>query len=505
MTAFMIRLKTSAKRLWADTDGVILPYVTIMLVVIVGVSVLAIDGARVTSLQTQLQRAADAYALAGAVELDGADGARDRATAAINTLVTNSTLPGMGNEEVAVASIRYLKSLPTEDLTAIDASHDAATDAEAKYVEVTAQPVALTNILPASFFGGPNTTTTGAQAVAGRGDLTICDVPPVYICNPYETPGNSDAAATALLLQNLDTENTATALERRRQWKLLNGKDGPGQFGWLFPPDECSGANCLRDWIARTKPNACYNKARVHLNTGAMSSVNDALNVRFDIYGGPLSYSPDYAPAVNVRRGFTKGGGKTPWCTPQARPTSPYPYNPATGVVTNGVGALGRDTGTWPLPHKGTGVWDCDRYWKYNHTAAAPTGCTTSATISRYDVYRYEIDHNLLNDWSGDRKPNGTGESGRPYCAGENNGVDVSTGGMDRRIIFAAIVNCVARGPFPGGNNAVDVPVAAFGKFFMTEPVGAADPSDPAVRGEFVGVAKLEDGVTLYATVQLYR
>src|SRR5262249_7977365 len=43
-----------------DTDGVILPYVTILLVVIMGVGVLALDGARYMSLQTQLQQGADA-------------------------------------------------------------------------------------------------------------------------------------------------------------------------------------------------------------------------------------------------------------------------------------------------------------------------------------------------------------------------------------------------------------------------------------------------------------
>jgi hypothetical protein len=41
-----------------------------MLVVIVGISVLALDGARYMSLQTELQNRADALALAGAAELD---------------------------------------------------------------------------------------------------------------------------------------------------------------------------------------------------------------------------------------------------------------------------------------------------------------------------------------------------------------------------------------------------------------------------------------------------
>ena len=80
------------KRLWHDSDGIMLPYVTIMLVIFVGVGALALDGARATSLQTQLQKGADALAIAGAAELDRLTTSTSRATNAINTLVTNSSL-----------------------------------------------------------------------------------------------------------------------------------------------------------------------------------------------------------------------------------------------------------------------------------------------------------------------------------------------------------------------------------------------------------------------------
>ena len=71
-----------ARAFWDDTTGVILPYVTIMLLVIVGLSVLALDGARLMSLQTQLQNGADALALAGAAELDRLPDAETRARTA---------------------------------------------------------------------------------------------------------------------------------------------------------------------------------------------------------------------------------------------------------------------------------------------------------------------------------------------------------------------------------------------------------------------------------------
>jgi hypothetical protein len=44
------KIAQSIKGFWGDTDGVILPYVTVMLVVIVGVSVLALDGSRYMSV-----------------------------------------------------------------------------------------------------------------------------------------------------------------------------------------------------------------------------------------------------------------------------------------------------------------------------------------------------------------------------------------------------------------------------------------------------------------------
>src|SRR5947209_462053 len=99
----------SAKALWRDVEGAMLPYVTSMLIVLVGTSVLAVDGTRYMSLQSQLQNGADALALAGAEELDRLPDAITRATAAVNNLVSNSTLFGTGAAvNVQVSSIRFL-------------------------------------------------------------------------------------------------------------------------------------------------------------------------------------------------------------------------------------------------------------------------------------------------------------------------------------------------------------------------------------------------------------
>ena len=98
---------------WNDTSGVILPYITVVLVVIIGVSVLALDGARYMSLQTRLQAGADALALAGAAELDRLPDSETRAVNAINTLIANSTSFGAGSgRTVQVANIQFYSDNP---------------------------------------------------------------------------------------------------------------------------------------------------------------------------------------------------------------------------------------------------------------------------------------------------------------------------------------------------------------------------------------------------------
>src|SRR5215475_5633966 len=105
-----------ARAFWNDTSGVILPYVTVMLVVIVGLSVLALDGARLMSLQTQLQNGADALALAGAAELDGLPDAETRARTAIEHSLSNSTSFGSGaNRTIAASKIQFYSRLPASD------------------------------------------------------------------------------------------------------------------------------------------------------------------------------------------------------------------------------------------------------------------------------------------------------------------------------------------------------------------------------------------------------
>ena len=480
-----------------DTSGIILPYVTLLLTVLVGTSVLALDGARYMSLQSQLQNGADALALAGAAELDQHSDSITRSTNAINNLVTNSTLYA-GN--VQVSTIQFLSSLPASDHTAISGANVTTDPTLAKFVRVTVTPVTLPTILPASFFGGTNSVTAGAEAVAGFPNTVACNFPPIFICNPYETAGMSDDAATAAFRTAMNDPATL-----RKQFRMDSSKTGPGQFGFLIPPDGCTGAACLGDWIARTSPRACYSKGGVDLNTGMKTAVNDAFNVRFDIKKGSYSPGPGYAPATNVRKGHVwPGSGQKNWCNAVLWNSSQADSNCATN------NAPGTHAMAPPLDNfSGTNIqsdgnWNCASYWTNSHTSAAPSGCTaTNPTVSRYQVYQYEIDHNLIGESSPYTKTNCKNpETGNPLCAGTSNGVAMP----DRRNIVVAVVNCLAQtaaGKMGGGSTANNVPAAAFAKYFITQPVG--DDGTNNVYGEFTGYATKKDGIVMLDQVQLYR
>jgi hypothetical protein len=501
MAGFDRKLALSARAFCRDTSGIILPYVTLLLVVVVGTSVLALDGARYMSLHTQLQKGADALALAGAAELNQMSDSITRATNAIDNLITNSTMYGTGDHaNVSVSSTRFLSSLPASDHTAIAAANVTTDPTLAKFVEVTVTPVSLNTILPAAFFGGTNSVTAGASAVAGFPNTIVCNFPPIFVCNPYETAGMTDIAATAAFRTAMGTPATL-----RKQLRLDDSKTGPGQFGFLIPPDGCTGASCLSDWIARTSPRACYAKAGVDLNTGMKTSVNAAFNVRFDIKTGSLHPGVGYAPAVNVRKGYVQKKNDSNWC------------DAVIATASNSDNTCNTNTASAPSPNRpiplpndtfsgtniqGDGNWNCASYWGNSHTSGAPSGCTAAnPTLSRYQVYQYEISHSIVGENSQYKQPGcANPETGRPLCAGTSNAVATP----DRRNIVVAVINCLAHSAqMTGGSTATNIPVAAFAKYFITRPVG--DDGTNYVYGEFTGFATQADGVLVIDQVQLYR
>jgi hypothetical protein len=453
--------------------------------VIVGLSVLALDGARLMSLQTQLQNGADALALAGAAELDRLPDAETRARTAIQRLLTNSTLfSSPANRTIAVSNIKFYSRLPANDASPMSTGRPATSPGNARFVSVSVRPVTLPTILPAALFGGANTVTTAASAVAGF-DQVVCGVTPIYVCNPYETAGMTYDQATEALQHAAANPSDQGRLLRLHQYNG-NASYAADDYGFLESPTLGSDEMSLIDSLAVVRPAACFRQRGVNFRPGLVRSARDGFNVRFDIYEGAMSgkYNDgNYRPAQNVRKGYILASDENQnACT--ARRGANWPI----GSGPNRVTGLPLDR-SWAIDSMGEGNWDFDSYWQVNHGDSEPPQSLNGGVPSRYRVYRYEIEQGRVADVSMG------GESGAPACY---SGGDLP-GTPDRRILHAAIVNCQSLQL--AGEQQYDVPAAAFGKLFLTLPL---ERSQTDLYVEMVGLVRPGDGVS-FDVVQLYR
>jgi Flp pilus assembly protein TadG len=509
-SAAMRRMSGVAQRLVRDESGAVLIYVSIALTVFMGFAALVIDGSRLFALDTELQSAADAIALAGAAELDGNADAQDRATLAMNNLVQNADT--FGNDPTAIAGAteytpRFLSALPDDDQPLSDATV-AATQPEARFVEVTVNERQVDSMF-ATAIGGEDTAGADAVAVAGF-TSAVCKFTPLFMCNPFESDDDSLAYFT---------EQFDTTAEKRRIIALKKSGSGaaytPGNFGFL-ESETGPGGRALSESLASVDPGTCYRQDGVETKPGSTNAAHFAINVRFDLYEHGASgwkNQDEYRPARNVTKGYivTTGGGGG---------------GGGGGNACNATLDTGMPLKATGFPHEenidldtrvGDGDWDFDTYWDINHgnangvfddDDAVPVGSgwanTSAGRPTRYEVYRWELEEGEIPDNS-----SVDGEVGDTTEAANRCGKAPSDE-PDRRIIYAAVLNCNAAGGLTGGSDQT-VPALTFIKMFITEPMTKLPgtgtiPDDDTLYVEMVDI--VEPGTAdevVHDIVQLYR
>ncbi|RVA22493.1 hypothetical protein EN933_39340, partial [Mesorhizobium sp. M7A.F.Ca.US.001.01.1.1] len=110
---------------WNDQRGIAMILVAIMLPVLIGFALLAIDMSRANGLHNDLQKGVDALALATAAELDGRSDSITRANLAKTTLLTNKTkFSTAGDHTLALAdvTVTYLTGIPADDSIKLSAA-----------------------------------------------------------------------------------------------------------------------------------------------------------------------------------------------------------------------------------------------------------------------------------------------------------------------------------------------------------------------------------------------
>ena len=533
------------RQLWTNADGSVAPTVALSLTGLVAAGGLAFDYARMASLDTELQDAADQAALAAAGQLDRQTGACARAAAAASALLSNNTLFAnesggaraivVDNESTCdgTGKIRFYKSYNQATDTPGDV---ATTDADAKVVIVAVNPreafFALTPIVAALRSG-----SIGAEAVASLGSA-ICKVPPVMICNPDEPAGNTNkdyafnpASYVGKGLKLVSIGNTGSTA-----W-------APGDFGYLDNGSDTSNPNVeLRQVLGwSSSPGDCSPLDGVMTQPGSGTSVTQALNTRFDIYekantgNGMAASCPSggaCAPSINtvkdvIRKSAPANGGKcgfanNEWELPAKRylPTSvgdinlsdPSQVPDAMGFPRDECHAISNGGSCSPNLKIGNGTWDRNAYFYVNYgwTAAQWPGYLnsgvasariTTSTPTRYQVYQWEIANR--NTTIGGKTILGTrtySTPGTPPTTGmdydslvcsplqtpSTNGIVPGGSNVDRRRISTAVVNCNAWNVH-GGTGTV-YPVIKWIELFLVEPSLNRDRTDQNdVYAEVIG------------------
>ncbi|MBK5265589.1 MAG: hypothetical protein JJE34_10225, partial [Alphaproteobacteria bacterium] len=391
------------------------PTVGLSLFALIGVGGIAFDYARLASMDSELQNAADQAALAAASQLDGKDGACIRAISAARTLIGNDTRFSNDSNGSAVTiapdtgcdasgSVRFYETK--------NKATPATSNATANFVEVTVDArkafYALTPVV-----GAFSSDDIAATAYAGIGSA-ICKVPPVMICNPAEPVGNTDP----------DYDFDANALSGVGLKLITGNATAPGNFGFLETGFGSGAANLARALGYNTPPGECMPTDGVDTKPGLNAAVMDAVNTRFDLSTNGSTTCPSggtCSPSRNVRKDLVKGNlcgtsGNQGWQqSPNPyRPLTPLPLNAVTGypdimghprdlchAISNDLAAsiaAGCISGGGRI---GNGSWDRDAYFRVNYgwnpsTWQATTGLSASAT--RYQVYNWELANTTTSD-----------------------------------------------------------------------------------------------------------
>lgn len=465
-----------------DAKGAVLPTVAAVLVGLMGMATLALDISRYMDLQTQLQKAADSFALAAAAELDGqpaiggAGGAIARANNAVTALMASRN-SSVFNAAAVTAAVAFYPTLPATDNLAMGGA--TADPTQAHFVQVVVNPVTTSTFIPATLFGAAsNNMTTSATAVAGF-TQAICRQTPIFVCNG----GGANDMTNAKVM-------------RGKEFSLVGAPGAgfsPGNYGFV---DIGCGNNtpCLEQALGKNNNGICIGLDPVTTTTGQKTAAGRYFDTRFDLYvknaknADPTVYSPD----ANVRKGYTPGcntasaGG---WGPPAVGTELPFPddSNVAPPYSTATIG-----NGNWQ--------GNFNNYWAVNFPGVA----RPAAPATRFDLYQYENANGLVP-----KKACGTacgapnGEVGTPQCHPETAQTcdPINNPGNCRRFLYAAVVDCSKLG---GGQTKVTP--EAIVQFFLLQPLIQTAGGFGTMLAEYVDVAKPNDASgVLHDIVQLYR
>ena len=410
-------MRNSLASLLRSEGGAVAPIVALSMFGLIACGGIAFDYARLATMDTELQQAADQAALAAAGQLDRLDTSQARATAAIsdasntNRLAANFTRFANDTQgaTVQIASITFCSAFDDSKADTTAACTATADGTESRFVVVTTSTRTANYLftpIVAAFSG-----TSSATAVAGV-ESAICNIAPLFVCTEDEDfPGPGDIGRGLLL-------------------KTGSGNSwAPGNYGLL---DFGAGNGGAINALLGHGLNGCQSTGEVKTEPGN-KDVTDAINTRLDVYdGSPLTKDPGACntadgtgcPAKNARKDMvidvtqktqpeiektgTKDAPPTPPTLAEGEAlAASCPADPKAAALEFGLAesspiGFNRDSchysGTCADGNFGDKNWDRAAYLAANHPgvtasaiATALANGSTGATLTRYDIYQWEM------------------------------------------------------------------------------------------------------------------
>lgn len=497
------------KRFLQDESAAVGPMYALALFGLIIVAGAGWDYSRMMTMDSELQNAADQAALAAATQLDGSEGAMQRARDAANTYLATSTSEWVNETRLSTdAAGRPITSLTFNFYDGYDRASDTfgteITDDDdgenATVVLVTVNPRATKFYLTA--IGGLlSSGGIAANAVAGL-DTAVCKVPPLMFCAPSAN------------FPNIDIATGATDIGKGIQLHPRANEADPwasGNFGFLnidYTDTPSGNPNTTLGW--NSDFSGCAGEA-VESRTGSRTPEVRALNTRFDLYGSGTpgcDGSGNFCPAENVRKNYVRVETQTfnqnqnpagfacstansgTWTKVEDLPNSvPYQGMPADTSFSGNIG-----NGEW-----NPGTYMTNVYGDATLVDTVPD-INGNGAISRYEVYQWEIANDLDSgpDLMAPRELfrqntalNGNRTQVTLYCAYPQPtiGTAVTPGpaAKDRRIMTIAAVDCT------GLNGHAQVDIIRWVDIFLVQPAQESG-SDMSFLAEVKGVPEKPGG-----------
>lgn len=305
---------------------------------------LGVDLSHFYLAKTEMQNAADAAALAGASALtlpnpDRITTAVDRAIEILNSNKYNFNNKSFNVDRASLcgtgqACVMFAKNLDGTYVVE-SVAHDDPVDV--RFIKVTTPSKPVSVIFASPILG--NTLALDAKAISGLskpGNAKYCPFPLSAVqCGPTNSTcvfnsefwgdcGDPPISGSSPPRPPIHTYTDGTpACDPTKQFckgctytvrSAGSGGPSPGNLGILG----CAGSGCdrVRDALKAYGDGCDCGLASVGdsmpVQTGACAGpISDGLNVRFDRYqpGGPMAYSSDFPPDLNVAQGVSSGHG----------------------------------------------------------------------------------------------------------------------------------------------------------------------------------------------------